>query len=369
MHSVGLREKRVHTILGPIRFRRSLYACPECGGSRFPGDELLEVVGTRYSPGLRRMMARAGSRTSFAEAEEDLRKYAEIEIGRKEIERVAEAVGNQIENWNTRDLYQRKDEEEQRIPILYVSFDGTGVPIQRRELKGRRGKQPDGTAKTREVKLGCVFTQTSTDKENNPIRDPDSTTYTGAIETSEEFGWRIYHEARIRGLHRARRVVLLTDGAGYNKTIAQLHFPHAVHIIDLYHARENLCELAKLLLPESDIEKRLTVWLNLLDQGAIKPLLKRVRKYLPRSGKRRKKALTLIGYFQDNAPAMRYQKFRNQGFFVGSGVVEAGCGTIIGQRLKNSGMFWSVAGANAIIASRCCQFSHRFEDFWEDAAA
>lgn len=314
-------------------------------------------------------MARAGSRTSFVEAEEDLREYAGVEVGRKEIERVAEAVGKQIETWRFEDLYQRKDEEKQKIPTLYISFDGTGVPIQRRELKGRRGKQPDGTTKTREVKLGCVFTQTSTDQENNPIRDPDSTTYTGAIETSGEFGWRIYHEARIRGLHRTRRVVALTDGAKYNKTIVQTHFPHAVHIIDLYHAREKLSELTQLLVPESDREKQLMAWLNLLDRGAIKTLLNMIRKYLPRSGKRRKKGLTLIGYFQENASAMRYQKFRGQGFFVGSGVVEAGCRTIIGQRLKKSGMFWSVAGANAIIASRCCQLSHRFEDFWEDAAA
>jgi hypothetical protein len=369
MRSVGVRKKAIRTILGPIQFRRSLYICPSCGKTRFPGDRLLGVEKTGFSPGLRRMMARAGSRTSFAEAEDDLREYAGIEIGRKEIERVAEAVGNQIETWSMEDLYRRKDEEKQKIPILYVSFDGTGVPIQRRELKGRRGKQTDGTAKTREVKLGCVFTQTTTDEENNPVRDPESTTYTGSIETSEEFGWRIYHEARIRGLHRARRLVILSDGAKYNKTIVQAHFPHATHIIDLYHAREKLCELAKLLVPEPDRERQLEVWLDLLDRGAIGKLLKTIRKHLPRSGKRRKEGLTAIGYFQENAEAMRYQRFRSQGFFVGSGVVEAGCRTIIGQRLKKSGMFWSVAGANAIIASRCCQLSHRFEDFWGEAAA
>ncbi len=75
-----------------------------------------------------------------------------------------------------------------------------------------------------------------------------------------------------------------------------------------------------------------------------------------------------LGYFQENARLMGYAEFRIAGYFVGSGVVEAGCRTLIGERLKRSGMFWSLRGANGIIASRCCQISGRFEDFWEDAA-
>jgi len=75
------------------------------------------------------------------------------------------------------------------------------------------------------------------------------------------------------------------------------------------------------------------------------------------------------GYFRGNAERMRYAKFRSQGLFVGSGVVEAGCKIIFGQRLKLSGMHWTVRGANAIIALRCCQLSGRWEEFWESRAA
>lgn len=377
MKSVGLREKVIQTILGSVHFRRSLYGCASCGKTCFPGDALLGVEGTGFSPGLRRMMARAGSRTSFAEAEEDLREYAGLEIGRKEIERVAEAVGRQIETWSRKTLYRNSREKAQvsgrnrkdSIPILYASFDGTGVPIQRRELKGRKGKQPDGTAKTREVKLGCVFTQTTLDQDGNPVRDPDSTTYVGRIESSADFGWRLYKEASLRGLYQAKRVVVLTDGARYNKTIVEMRFPHATHIIDLYHALERLHDLAKLLLPQDQRETLENKWRDLLDSGKIKQLTKTIREHLPRNGKRRREGLTAIQYFVENADHMHYAEFRKQGFFVGSGVIEAGCRTVIGQRLKKSGMFWSVQGANAIIASRCCQFSHRFESFWEDIAA
>jgi len=72
-----------------------------------------------------------------------------------------------------------------------------------------------------------------------------------------------------------------------------------------------------------------------------------------------------IGYFEKNKDRMRYNEFRRQGLFVGSGVVEAGCRTVIGQRLKQSGMHWTVKGANSIIALRCCFLSNRWEDFWE----
>ena len=66
---------------------------------------------------------------------------------------------------------------------------------------------------------------------------------------------------------------------------------------------------------------------------------------------------------------MRYAHSRSQGFFVGSGVVETGCKTIIGYRLKQFGMEWSVRGANAIISLRCLTLSGRFEDYWESRTA
>ena len=92
-------------------------------------------------------------------------------------------------------------------------MDGTGVPMVPSEVEGRKGKQPDGSAKTREVKLGCVFTQTSTDDKGFPVRDPDSSSFIGAIETVDFFSNRIEAEAVRRGLYEAEKVVVLGDGA------------------------------------------------------------------------------------------------------------------------------------------------------------
>ena len=291
-----------------------------------------------------------------------------MEIEPREIERVAEEVGRRVEQWLC--------EEQEQIRLtgvagalklaagtkFYVSFDGTGVPVRKSELVGRPGKQADGSARTREAKLGCVFTQVGLDKEGDPQRDPDSTTYVGAIESSTLFGWRIYAEAVRRGLDQAQTVIALTDGQRYNHTIVQTHFSEAVHIVDLFHAYEHLTAIAQLLWGQE--AKAPKLWRDLLEAGDISRLVRKAGGQLPSSAKSKKAMLKQLRYFEKNAFQMRYAEFREKKFFVGSGVIEAGCRTVIGERLKQSGMHWSVRGANAIIALRCCILSGRFEDFW-----
>ena len=373
-HSVGQRTKVIRAILGQLQFRRSLFVCERCGQGVFPADKLLGIEHTSFSPGAQRMMARAGAKDAFESAADDLRLYARLDVERKDVERTAEKIGKKIEHWRRKQdespMLQPQWEPEKGEPIklIYISFDGTGVPMCPAQLAGRKGKQPDGIAKTREAKLGCVFTQTTLDEQGRPVRDLNSTTYVGAIESSDAFGRRMYTEAVRRGLYNAKKVAVLTDGAAYNKTIVQTHFPRATHIIDLFHSREHLSDTCKLLVPENQKEFCKERWLEILDEGDIENLVKNIGKYLPRSGQNRKDGLRQMNYFKNNAEYMRYEKFRQQGLFVGSGVIEAGCRSIIGERLKKSGMHWSLDGANAIIAVRCCLYSHRFEQFWEYAA-
>jgi hypothetical protein len=368
MASQGRRAKGLLTTLGAVAFRRSFYQCERCRQSRFPDDERLDIVNTTYSPGVRRLMARAGSQTQFEQAAQDLLCYAGLEIESREIERVAEEAGRQVEQWLSQEQEQIVHAGVSIPPKLavgtkfYISFDGTGVPVRKSELVGRPGKQANGSARTRETKLGCVFTQVGLDKEGRPQRDPDSTTYVGAIESSTLFGWRMYAEALRRGLDQAQTVIVLTDGQRYNHTITQTHFPEAVHIVDLFHAYEHLTLLAQILWgPEAQSPH---AWRDLLEAGDIKRLVSKAGKNLPSSAKAKKSLRKELRYFEKNAPYMRYAEYREKNFFVGSGVVEAGCRTVIGERLKQSGMRWSVRGANAIIALRCCIMSGRFEDFW-----
>lgn len=379
MRRTGLREKRLLTILGEVSFTRSRYACPKCGGSRYPGDEDLEVAGTSRSPGLRRMMARAGSRETFKEGREDLRVYAGITVSPKDVERVAEKIGAEMEAWSAQERKALIAAEAERgprplpktIPLLYISYDGTGVPMVPAEVKGRKGKQEDGSAKTREAKLGCVFTQTATDEEGRPVRDPQSTSFVGAIETAETFGERIYAEALRRGLNSAAKVVVLGDGARWIRGLAELHFHQATHIIDLYHAREHLAHLCKLLWPndEKQVQRYRTRWWTDLEEGKVEKIIREAQKEIPAPKATAEKVRTEINYLEENKERMRYADFREQGLFVGSGVVEAGCKTVIGKRLKQSGMEWSVRGANAVISLRCSFLSGRVEEFWESRCA
>jgi len=366
------RPKQLLTALGPVAWERPYYLCLHCHQGQSPRDRELDVVGTACSPGVRRMLALVGSESSFEHGREQLELLAGLEVTAKAVERHAEAIGADIAAQQQDQIRRAKQLELPQVcaasvPVLYIEMDGTGVPVVKAETEGRAGKGEGQPAHTREVKLGCVFTQTTPDPEGRPVRDEDATTYVAAIETAEEFGLRLYTEAWRRGWSRAKKKVVIGDGAVWIWNLADQHFPGALQIVDLFHARQHLWELAAKLFPQDEPTRKrwLARGLDLLDEGHIEALVKMLRELHPLGIELTKTFHTEADYFQRNAERMRYPNFRAQGLFVGSGVVEAGCKTLIASRLKRSGMFWTVPGANAIIALRCCRLSGRFEDYWE----
>jgi hypothetical protein len=319
------------------------------------------------------MQAVVGQETPFDHGRQQLKLLANLEMTTKAVERTAETVGGDIAALEQVKIRRAMQLDlpiviGKPIPILYVQMDGTGVPVVKKETLGRVGKTEGQPAHTREVKLGCVFTQTSWDEDGYPIRDPDSTTYTGAIETAEEFGKRIYLEAWNRGWSHAEKRVVMGDGAEWIWNLAEPYFPGAIQIVDLYHARQHLWELARRLYPNDQVNQK--AWMKvhqgrLLDKGKIEKLVGALRAIRADNPEVAEKLRTEAEYLGRNAERMRYPKFRRQHLFVGSGVIEAGCKTVIGSRLKQSGMFWTVRAANAIIALRCCCLNGRFEDYCE----
>ena len=354
---VSYRRKEIVTVLTSVTVERAYYYCAACRGGVIPKDRTLDIVGTSFSPGVRRLMGRVGSKEPFAEGREDLKELAGVRVKTKQVERRAVFTGKFV--------------VLKPVPKLYIAVDGTGVPVIPRETHGRAGKGEAAEAKTREAKVGCVFTQTSRDDQGRPVRDEGSTTYVGAIEEVVPFGWRIYAEAVRRGLSRAERVILLGDGAPWIWGIAEEHFPNALQIVDLYHAREHLANMGKILYGQSRPEwKR---WVSAryeqLDAGRVEAVVAALRR-VPFHDRIAQQAVDReIAYFQGHTERMRYAEFRRQGLFVGSGVMEAGCKSLIGLRLKQSGMRWTVRGANAIIALRCAELSGRWEEFWENRHA
>ena len=372
-HYRELRSKPVLTVVGQVEVSRPYYLCPHCHTGQFPADTELDIEHTQFSPGVRRMQAVVGQESPFDHGRQQMKLLADLEVTTKAVERTAEAIGENVAAREQEEIQQAVQLDlpmlvGEPIPILYVQMDGTGVPVVKKETLGRPGKTDGQPAHTREVKLGCVFTQTRWDKEGYPIRDPDSTTYTGAIETAEEFGKRIYVEAWKRGWSRAEKKVVMGDGAEWIWNLAEQHFPGAVQIVDLYHARQHLWELARRLHPNDEVNQRAWIKVHqrrLLDKGKIEKLVFALRSIISTNPEVAEKIRTEADYFERNTARMRYPKFRRQHLFVGSGVIEAGCKTVIGSRLKQSGMFWTVRGANAILALRCCHLNARFEDYWE----
>jgi hypothetical protein len=359
------RAKEMKTIFGPVWLKRNYYHDPESQTGRAPMDAALGLVES-YSPGLVRLACRAGARDSFEQGQEDLRCYGSIDLPARQIHRLVNRVGPAMRE--QLEIPQPPFEPPTPIPTLYVSVDGTGVPMVAKELQGRSGKQPDGSAKTREVKLGCVFTQTCEATDQLPLRDPQSTTFVSGFETATEFGLKIRQEAFRRGMVSALIVAFLGDGAHWIWELARVNFPFAVMILDLYHALEHLQKLTDALRGENTPASK-ALWeqwrLELLDDQ-VSVVIQQAREQAARlPDDQRKLALSEIGYIENNQARMLYGTYRKQGLFFGSGVVEAGCKTVIGKRLKQSGMFWTVPGAENVLIMRCALYSRRFDAYWD----
>jgi hypothetical protein len=205
--------------------------------------------------------------------------------------------------------------------ILYVCIDGTGEPVIAADTEGRPGEGDEGTAHAGEVKTAVVFTQTITDEAGLPVRDPASSTYVADFALAAEFGTRMVAEARRRGATNARHLVILGDGTAWIWNLAAQHFPDATQIVDLYHARQHLHELAKLLefMLGDHKEEWLAQRLAELDDGVASAICAAARAF-PLAGKEADDLETALGYFEYNAHRMQYAHFKSLGMFIGSGI-------------------------------------------------
>ena len=250
----GRPAKTFTTALGPLPLTRAYYHCAACAQGFCPRDRALGLEATALSPAVTRMVGTAAALVSFAESSELLGALAGLPVTAKQVERTAEALGFEM----------AADERQQVVaaaaaeiaPTLYLGLDGTGVPMRKAELAGRPGKQADGTAKTREVKLCTVWSAEGRDADGVPVRDAGSVSYSAAIEraatrdtdaTGSAFAQRVEREARRRGFDRAPRQVVLGDGAPWIWNLAGEYFPEAIQIVDRFHVKEHLSGVAKVL--------------------------------------------------------------------------------------------------------------------------
>jgi hypothetical protein len=358
----GRARLEVQCLFGTFQLERDYYHHPGKQQGHFPADAGLGLEGG-YSPALARLVCLEGAdQPGFDKAERHLAETGGIPVSARQIQRMVQRVGKAAQDWQQREGVAGSTD----APVLYVSADGTGVPMRGEELEGRRGKQADGSAKTRQVYLGCVFTQHRRDEKGHPVRDWDSTTYVSSFQSIDEFGPCLRREALRRGMGGAGQVVLLIDGAAGLEAMGTRCFQDAVQIVDFYHAMEHGGAVLEALLGKDhpEYKVRLHKWARRLLKDQVEGLIQQAR----REAKGTPAEATVeerLGYFVRNVRRMQYGTFRAAGYFIGSGVVEAGCKTVIGGRCKQSGMRWSKPGAENILALRCIHSSRRLEEFWK----
>ena len=362
-HLVERRKLGLDTIFGPVELRRNYYYDGRAGFC--PADAALGLEG-HCTPTLAKWLCRAGADGSYVKAGADLSEFTGVPVDARQVERVVQRLGPAVEPWRE----QLPPERPASPPgTFYLSYDMTGVPMRPEELRGRKGKQPDGSAKSREVKLGCVFTQTAVDPKGHPIRDPDSTTYLSSFLPMDEFGGMMRQEALRRGMASAPRMAVLSDGARCNWEVARVNFPSALQILDFYHGMEHVGSLVNTLEGKDSpgAQKQLSRWKKRLLKDGVGVIIAQATARLPKSGARRKAAKGEIAYLEFNQERMQYGTFRKRGYFIGSGVIEAGCKSVVGQRCKLSGMHWSVAGVDYVLDLRCLLASRALWDqFWQN---
>jgi hypothetical protein len=344
----GYRPKGVQTLVGWITLRRAYYACPACGAGHCPLDAVLGLTRDSLSPGVRRLAGRLGALLPFAEAARTLAETARVHLSASTIRTVTEAVGALREQALAAELAVAW---EQGLPAvagdaperLYVAMDGVRI----------LGTDGGG----REVKVGVVVPVRAAAGEERR----EAASYVAGLEPSARFGQRLALEAHRRGLEGARHVAVLGDGAEWIWHLAAEHCPHAVQIVDWFHASERVWALGKALHGAGTAAT--TAWveaqLGRLAQGQAATLA-REWQGLPCRGEAATVRDEQVTYFTNQAPRMAYARYRAAGWDIGSGMVESACKHLIGAREKGPGMRWSEAGAQTVAAVRVLLFNDQW---------
>ena len=285
---VSYRDKVIDTVLGAVTLTRAWYHCTACGHGFAPRTPGSASPGATMSPGLRAMNDQAAAAGPFAKAARLLERP-----GRGAADRQARGKSSRGQRHRRRAAVRDRASlitGRKIVPLppsplpdkLYAAIDGTGVPVTAKETAGRDGKSEDGRARTREVKLGRLLHPGQARRQKGyPVRDRDSSSYMATFEPAHVFAGLVEAEGIRRGAGHVRQLTILGDGATWIWNIASTKFPGATQIVDLFHAREHLHDLARVLefMLGDQREDWLAARLEDLDYGDIDGICAAARAY------------------------------------------------------------------------------------------
>lgn len=362
------RRGTILSVFGRVSYCRRYHVCEDCHAGVSPLDRQMKIEAGQVTAGLAELLALAGVEISFEEGTRWLERYLLFRVSdntlRKETERFGELQNAEEAEWikNSQDeqwLQQRQRELGKQSGRLYGSLDGVMAPLvgEWRELKNiawYRVEPVRSYQKRRRHAKRRVG-------EQNHLQAQDIS-YHCDIQPPETFSQLFWASACQRKADLYEELVFVCDGAAWIWKLIERHFPHAVQIVDWYHASQYLPPIAEAAFGSGT--PRYHHWLeiarSLLWDGRIADLILACQQ-LSSFSLAQPAVHQAVTYFTNNQPRMDYALFRQKGYFIGSGTVESGGKQISGLRLKRAGARWTEPGAVATAKARAAWLSHSWD--------
>ncbi len=395
---VGERPKHLLSLVGPVTFVRPYYQCLDvpaadasCTHGEVPDDAVWGVKLQRTTSGVQREISYLCGRLTFEEAAETLCRQVPLGMSARQALTLMRPVGealalaedrqvNSVQAQQARSQPQEKQQPKE-IERLYIELDGVLARMRRGSVPMEQEERHRQGDVYREIKAGAVFRAERGPKRSELVPEvyvdtpaPGSMRYVARRTAKGGFDWLLYHLAVEAGLEHAQQVVVLGDGAPWIWNLAAEHFPGAVQIVDLYHAKEHVWDVAHAVF--GGATKASTAWAtpacSLLEEGRMSELVSAIAALPPippEPGQARSIPERAVDYFTTNAERMRYPVFRAQGMHSGSGEASAACKTIVSTRAKRSGMRWTPEGLDALLPLRTSVLNKAYDSLWEQEYA
>jgi hypothetical protein len=348
------RVAKVISVFGRIEYQRNYYLCSGCHQGQFPLDRRLNLKAGEVSPGLASLLALAGAETAFEEGAALVERFTQVKVSdntvRKETQRFGNLQAGREAYWKQQSedeqaLQERQRDVQQRPKRLYGSIDGVYVPLNEEWC---------------ELKICAWYEAESDPDRQDPQQHLRATNihYYCDIQPAAEFSRLVWATACQHWADFAEEVVFIADGAAWIWKLVSYHFPHAIQIVDWYHAVSYLTPVAEAAFGLDSAEGQ--AWLeNIRDklwQGEIHTVIEACETWSTFEA-----ALTAVTYFRNNASRMDYARFRELGYLIGSGVVESAAKQIGSFRLKRAGARWTNQGARFTAKARAAWLSGHWD--------
>lgn len=348
----------------------SYYRCRQCGVSQKPWDRLLGLTGQALTPAAAQVVAQAGVLASFAEASErTLQTMSGLKVSESTVERTTEDAGQRVRELRALGQTQGPPQrwswqrDAQGQTCAYLSLDHTGV----------RQQGPHGThAEGKMIPVAMVY---NPDSDHDPRRpEPRQVRYLSGFYDLDEIGRQLRREAEAVGLMQAEKQIVLSDGGSGLEDVMKKFFPKATCILDFYHAKEHLVELAQALHPNDEAARKTwqDVWCHRLKHEGGQAVLASLQSLDigDRSATVREVHRKQVVYFSNHCHRMNYPQYVANGWQIGSGPVESACKTVVGNRLKGGGMRWGKDGSDGVAHLRAIYLSEPacWNALWKTAA-